>query len=689
MLKPILPKLIFSLFVFLFFQSCQINEPQMPSWNVSLNIPITKKNYSLMDILEKSKELKFYTDGTNKNILYYSKTSNLDNIKIDDKLKIDGISETSTETIGTISLNVDSVRADIGYSWLGINVQPNTQAVIPPVSNASVSTNTDVSTAFTSAKIESGKVDFEITNQFSSSVSLTVSNIILRNINTGEIVINYANSLTIPPKSTGVIKAIPITPGLTVKNQFVFECNVSTNGSGGNLVTLPQNSFTVRAKIPELNVSEAQAKIPAQDPIIIDKSFLFEANSSQPTKFSSIKIESGSMNLRLINNLDLDATITITINNLKNSLGQTFTETRFISRKQTVNILNNYSLKDFSLVSLNGSPTNSVSYKISFIVNSTNDVRTIRSTDAITGIIDIGELKLKEFSGQLQPKLVTSQRSSISFDLKDLKTKLQFQQINFKNPLAQIRLKSTAQFEFKLDGRIEGKNSLGQKSILGLNSKTLSNPIISPTDSVISINADSLSLFFKKFSRFPDSLIVYAGGTINPNYKNVVIKSTDQIVGRSIIELPMDLGIQNAELTDSVKVDLSNDDRDKLKDVNSFEAGIKLTNGLPVSITFTGKLYDDKNNFLTYFPPKYTDQDTVLTFNGASTDANGNVTVKNDQTVKVKAQKTEIDKITKATYMRVRLKINSSSPNNSPVKFRTTDDVQIHAFGSTNYNVKQ
>jgi len=68
-------------------------------------------------------------------------------------------------------------------------------------------------------------------------------------------VINYANSLTIPPKSTGVIKAIPITPGLTVKNQFVFECNVSTNGSGGNLVTLPQNSFTVKAKISELNVS--------------------------------------------------------------------------------------------------------------------------------------------------------------------------------------------------------------------------------------------------------------------------------------------------------------------------------------------------------------------------------------------------------------------------------------------------
>ncbi|MCX7874968.1 MAG: hypothetical protein N2321_02240 [Melioribacteraceae bacterium] len=671
------------------FQFCQINEPQMPIWNVSLNIPITKKSYSLNDILEKSKELKFYTDATNKNIIYYSKTTNLDNIKIDDKLKVDGISESASETIGLISLKPDSVKADIGYSWLGINVNPNTQAIIPPVSNVPVSSNTDASESFSSAKIDNGLVDLEIFNQFPSPVSLTINNIALKNIGTGEIVFSYNNNLVVSPKSTGKISSIPLTKGLIVKNQFVFECVVSTNGSNGNLITLPQNSFTVKAKIKQLNVSETQAKIPEQNPIVIDKSFSFEASSSQPTKFNSIKIESGLMNFRIVNNLDLDATMTITINNLKNPNGQTFSQTKFIGRKQTVSVFSNYSLKDHSLVSLTGTPTNQVSYKVNFSLLSSTDLRTLKSSDGISGIIDIGELKLKEFSGQLQPKTVTSNRSAISFDLKDLKTKFQFQQINFKNPIAQIRLKSTAQFEFKLDGKIEGKNSLGQKAILGLNNKTLTNQIISPTDSVLTINPDSLSLFFKKFSRFPDSLIVYSGGIVNPNYKVVNIKSTDQITGSSIIELPFDIGLQNAELKDSVEVDLSSDDRDKLKNVNSLEAGIKITNGLPVSISFTGKMYDAQNKFLTYFPPKYSDQDTVLTINGAITDANGNVSNKNEQTVKIKTKKEEIDKIRAAVYMRVNLKINTSASNNSPVKLKTTDEVLINAFGSTNYKVKQ
>lgn len=683
----LIKKSIIFLCVFILF-SCQINEPQMPTWDVTLNIPITKKNYSLNDILEKSKELSFYNDGVNKNLIYYSKSTLLDNININDKLKIDGISESSSETIGIISLKKDSVNADIGYSWLGFNVNPNTQAVIPPVLNVPISSPTDVSDSYTTAKINAGLIDLEITNKFSQHVSLTISNVVLRNINSGEIVLSYNSSLTIPPNSTGKIVGLKPTSGLVVKNQFVFECLVSTNGSNGNMVTLPSNSFSVKAKINELNVSEAQAKIPTQDPIIIDKSFSFEANLSQPTKFNLIKIESGNLNFKIVNNLDLDATMTITINNLKNASGQTFSETRFINRKQTINVFNNLSLKDFSLVSLNGFPTNQVSYKISFAVLSSNDLRNIKSSDGINGIIDLSELKLKEFNGQLQPKTVTEEKSSISFDLKDLKTKLQFQQINFKNPLAQIRLKTTAQFEFKLEGRIEGKNSLGQKAILGLNNKTLSNQIITPSDSVLSINADSLNLFFKKFTRFPDSLIVYAGGIINPNYKNVSLKNTDVINGKSIIELPMEIGIQNAELKDSVKVDLSNDDRDKLKDVNSLEAGIKLSNGLPVSISFTGKMYDSQNKFLTYFPPKYADQDTILTINGATTDANGNVTTKNEQTITVKTQKNEIEKIRNAAYMRVYLKINSTSSANSPVKFKTTDEVLLNAFGSTNYKVK-
>jgi hypothetical protein len=372
---------------------------------------------------------------------------------------------------------------------------------------------------------------------------------------------------------------------------------------------------------------------------------------------------------------------------LKNPSGQTFTEIRSIARKQTITLFNNFSLSNYSLVSLNGSPTNQVSYKIFIQTKASSDFRTIKSTDGISGTIELSNLQLKEFSGQIAPQVVSAERSSISLDLQDLKNKLQFQEINLRNPLVQLRLKTNAQFEFKIDGRIEAKNKIGQRAILGLNSRTLNTTLITPSDSILTINSDSLSLFFKKFSSFPDSLIVFAGGTLNPNYKTVNMKNTDQISGRSIFELPLDLGISNAEITDSVSVDLSQDDRDKIKDVNSLETGIILTNGLPVSISFTGKLYDQNNKFLTYFPPKYSIQDTVLTFTGAGVDASGNVVTKNKQTQKVIAQKTELDKIVNAKYMRIRVRLNTSAPGNTPVRFRTTDDLLIHAFGSTNYRV--
>ena len=91
--------------------------------------------------------------------------------------------------------------------------------------------------------------------------------------------------------------------------------------------------------------------------------------------------------------------------------------------------------------------------------------------------------------------------------------------------------------------------------------------------------------------------------------------------------------------------------------MNSLGASLTITNGIPASLSFTAKLYDQNNNFLTYFPPKYQEQDTVISVNGAGVDANGNVISNTIQNVTVKTLKAEIDKISKAYYMRVKDKI--------------------------------
>jgi len=271
--------------------------------------------------------------------------------------------------------------------------------------------------------------------------------------------------------------------------------------------------------------------------------------------------------------------------------------------------------------------------------------------------------------------------------VKDIQKKLQFQQIKLKNPKIELRFRSTANIEFSIDGSIEARNAIGQRSVMTLSSRTLNRVIISQVDSVITFNADSVSNFFNKFSQFPDSIVVYTGGTVNPNHKTINLNKNDQVTINSKMEFPLEIGLSGGEFSDSVKVDLSNDDRKQIKDVNSFGAGLKITNGIPASFSFTAKLYDQNNNFLMYFPPKYSDQDTVINVNGAVVDANGNVTSNTIQNVTVKTLKSEIDKISKAAYMHVKVRLSTSGVGNQTVKFRTDNVIKFLASGSTNYHI--
>jgi len=525
-------------------QSCNINtNPTAPNWDVSLNVPIANKSYTMFDILEsKSSTIQHYSDVTNGNLLYYSKIQQMDKIVLGNKLQSDlpGVN-------GAISINSDSVTSDIDFSWISPPVSPGMQVVLPPIPETNDTGNFSLAGQFETIKIESGLIDLEITNYFPSPVRITLRNIVLKNAGSGEIIAQISTPIEVLPLQTVKVNSIPILPGVKVKNQLSLESKISSTGSSGQQITLPDKSLRIKTRYRKLMVSE--------------------------------------------------------------------------------------------------------------------------------------------YTGQLKPTVLEKTRSAISLDVKDIQKKLQFQQINLKNPKIELRFRSTANVEFSIDGSIEARNTIGQRSIMSLSSRTLNKTLISPTDSIITFNADSVSNFFNKFSQFPDSIIVFTGGTVNPNHKTISLNKNDQVTINSKMEFPFEFGLSGGELYDSVKVDLSNDDRNQIKDVNSLGAALKITNGIPASLSFTAKLYDQNKNFLMYFPPKYSDQDTVVSVDGAVVDANGNVTSNTIQNVTVKTLKSEIDKISKATFMRVRIRFSTSGAGNQAVKFKTDNMIKFLASGSTNYHI--
>ncbi len=665
--------------------SCQINEPHMPSWNVSFNVPLTKKNYDMMELLKKSSELKFYND--NSKLLYYSKDAQLDNISLSDKLTINGISKSVTQTIGDIKLSSDSVNANVLYEWAP-GLTGGMQTIVPPVVSQSATSYFTLANQFLSAKIQSGKISFTISNQFPAPVSITISNIKLKN-RTGELIAQSSQSVTVPAKGVGSISGIDIIQNVVVKNDLALECSISCSGSNGTSITLPSYSFGVKAKISNVTASEATAQIPTQNPLVIDNNVVIDEGIVQATKFSNLKIDKGSLTLSIDNNVDLNGSVTISIPVLKDPQQKPFTRNYFINKKQNSQIvINNLSLQNYTLNTGDGSSTNLINYNISVTPASAPDYRTIKNTDGIKGSISISNLQLGEFSGILKPITVSTQRSGVALNIQDLKDKLQFSQINFKNPIAKLQLNTTAQFELLINGYIEARNKIGQRAVLGLNAKTLgSNNIISPINSSLNINADSLSAFFKAFSILPDSLIVYAGGILNPNYKTLSVKNTDKVSGLARLEFPLEIGIKDAVFKDSLNLDLNSDERDNIKNINSLTAGIDITNGLAAAIDFSGNLYDEKNQFLVEFPPRSTNANSVIAIDGAEVNSSGEPIPKS-QTVTVSLNKTDAEKISRAKYMRVTIKLNTTGASNSPVKFRTSDIFNLHAFASTNYQVK-
>jgi hypothetical protein len=673
-------------------QSCNINtptSPTMPTWDVTLNAPLMNKNYTMLDILEnKSTSVHHYTDGQNQGLLYYSDVKKVDNISFKDKLTIDPFSASSTGAISTISVNPDSISTDINFSWISSSISPNQMRLIPAVNDVFTTINFNALTQFQSAKISEGVIDIKITNHFPEPIIITIKNIVLKNSGTSETIAQYNQQVDILPLQTITIQSIPLAAGVTAQNQLSMSCRLSANGSSGQLVSVPSSSFTITSVFRNVKVSEATAKIPQQNAIVVNGVLKIDSTSSQPNKFQNVKFDNGLMNLTVTNNLDVEIIVTLTINNLVTPQGSVYSSSQTIPRKQTKSFYSSdLSLKDYSLSTFSGGATNLVSYSVSSQLVAANDYRTIKSGDAVSGIIRFSSISISQFTGMLKPVVLSTIRTAVSLGVKDIQKKLQFQQVSLENSNIQLRLHPTANIEFAINGRIEAKNLRGEKSSMTLSARTLYNKTtISGSDTVLTLNSDSVKNFFKRFTSLPDSLIIYTGGTANPNYNSVSVTKNDYVTGSGSIEFPLQFSISGAQYSDSVSVDLSQDDRDNIRNVNSLGASLTVTNGIAASLSLKAKLYDNRNRFLMYFPPATSTQDSIISVDGASTDNQGNATASTSKTITVTARQADAQNISNASYIRVYLNFNTS--DNQAVKFKTSDAIKITASGSTNYHVK-
>ncbi len=84
----------------LVFINCSLNEPQLPSWDTTLNFPVTDKTYDFNTLIEENDEFFNYDDG----LLGLSIEGKLDPIKVEKNLKLDPISKTMELSVSEVEL---------------------------------------------------------------------------------------------------------------------------------------------------------------------------------------------------------------------------------------------------------------------------------------------------------------------------------------------------------------------------------------------------------------------------------------------------------------------------------------------------------------------------------------------------------------------------------------------------------
>lgn len=88
---------------------CQINEPNLPSWDVGLNLPVSDKSYDIFDIIERSENIGI--DSLNGNNIFIYGTSKYKR-ELGDDIEFDGIQKTPVKAPSVFSIDTSLVFDD-------------------------------------------------------------------------------------------------------------------------------------------------------------------------------------------------------------------------------------------------------------------------------------------------------------------------------------------------------------------------------------------------------------------------------------------------------------------------------------------------------------------------------------------------------------------------------------------------
>jgi len=672
----------FLIFAFLISQTGCFDKPDDfvgPSWDMQINLPLTKKEYSLLEIVEKdSSVLNSSQDPSTLGLIYFGDTHAVSTIRLEDELKIDPFNTEFSQKIGALQIKYSIPAAsEVQVEEWTTDVNSGSYQIFPEQEG---DINIEIAGIETveSLSADEGKLNLIVQNNL--PVPIQLRGLIIRNANDG----SQESIIEVPgnnPESW-----INISPGLfwsenysidgkTITNNLEYIGTIYSIGSNGDSVQIPEVAgTTILALFEDLIISEATAPLPVQN-------FQFTQSStiSDSTFIEEGLIREGRALLVANNNIDVDLRADVIFNNLFDNTGNQYQLSIPLARNEKNKIVELNSLIDWTVSTTNpGVPTNAITYTINVVTDSTGEISTVNKNDSVLFALNFEELQFEKFSGILKPIKMDLENTGVKLEYDIGSDKLNFGKLNFKDAVFYLNFNSSADLEMLINGEIFASNGIIKRSMqIG--------DIIIPELTPKKIDISDLINEFENV--LPDSFSIVGSSLLNPNYQSGSVSRGDSLFGTIDFEIPLNVGIAQASYKDTFEIDLGDVSEDDIDQVNYGEVTLAIRNAIPVGLTLTAIVLDSVNNIILKIPTEYNDITFVEVPKPEMSDA-GEVLLASEKVQILKLVGEDIKKFLKNPFMAIEVNFNTAGEDNTPVKFRTFNKINIDIRATADYRVE-
>ncbi|MFQ5674430.1 MAG: hypothetical protein ACE5G1_00915 [bacterium] len=631
------------------------------------------KVYTMADLADKESSIILADDGR----LLFEVNADLDNYYIGDELKIDGMQDVFSMSLGSFSVDspTDVVTSVILSEIFSPAIALHGQTVVvPPFSFQTSQKVLDPYDSFSYVIVESGSISLHVVNNLAVPLGSPLT-LEIWDTNQNTLISSTTNSTQIP--AGGSSDFVIDLAGKRIPNQLSIAMSGSSPGSSGAAVLVDKNStFSITTSISNLAVAEALAEVPAQ---------VFSGEEQVSVTDSVViidaKIETGSINVSVTGSFPLDVTLTYELPDFISPAGVPLTGTIFLPRNSTQNIpisLLNYSLQPQS--------ADFGQQKIRFLWQASTaatepNMVLLKNNDSISAILNISTVKFYQLSGKFSQKAFDIQQNDIEFDIPaDLDS------LFFETARLELSINNGINFPANIELTIEGQNESGATAVMAINESI--QPATAPGVPVTSVIVlDQQNSNIKDFIRILPNLLRVSGKVIVGDTNLPGTVSEDDFVSGSVkVTAPFTLKLTPQTIeTDAIELDIDENVRnDIIKHLADGSLSMEIINHLPVGASV--QIVFSQNETDLYQNPAL--EITAIRADAASVDGSGTVqsAVTSDNQIGLTQEQMRTFLL---TPLHAGLRISLDGTSDKFVMFNSSDYIRVKSFTSVNVTVNQ